>query len=109
MKRPDRKTWLQAALAILCAFWLLIRLDELGASEFSGGWLTGKLFVMADGSSVLFVGAVVLTFFYPRIAAAVLLAASALAAPLCLYLLMPGVYRVVFGGEYSVAAQGLFV
>jgi hypothetical protein len=109
MQKPTRINLLQAVVSLGCLCVLLIRLDDYGASEFSGGWLTGRLFKMAEGSSVLFVGAVVLTFFYPRIAAAVLLAAIVLAAPFYLYVVMPGAYPAMFGGEYSVVPRGLFV
>jgi hypothetical protein len=41
---------------------LWTHLDDFGASEFAGGWLTGELFMMADNSYVLFFGAFLLTF-----------------------------------------------
>jgi len=58
---------------------LWIRLDDFGASEFSGGRLTGKLFTMADLGSLLFLVALLMTFY--------------------LYILMSGPYRQIFKGE----------
>jgi hypothetical protein len=81
---------------------LWIHLDDFGASEFSGGRLTGPLFKMADLGSVLFLAALLLTFFVRRVAAAIALGATLLCGPFYLYLLMPGPYRWVFKGEYSV-------
>jgi hypothetical protein len=46
-KFPEEKMW-RAVLYLACPVLLLIRLDEFGSSEFSGGWLTGLLFRMAE-------------------------------------------------------------
>jgi hypothetical protein len=76
-------------------------LDDFGASEFSGGRLTGPLFKMAELGSVLFLMALLLTFFFRRTAAATPLAATLLCFPFYLYALMPGPYRWIFKGEYA--------
>jgi hypothetical protein len=67
---------------------LWIHLDAFGASEFNGGRVTGKLFTMAELSSLLFFVALLLTIFFPRVAAAIALAATLLCLPFYLYILI---------------------
>src|SRR6267378_439461 len=100
-KIPKGKMW-QAIACLACIVVLWINLDDLGASEFSGGRLTGPLFKMADLSFLLFLLALLLTFFLRRSAATIALAATLLCLPFYLYILMPGPYRWIFKGEYSV-------
>jgi hypothetical protein len=107
-KLRQQKVW-QAAAYLACVGVLWIRLDDFGASEFSGGRLTEKLFTMADLGTLLFLAALLLTVFFPRVAAVVALAATLLCLPLYLYILMPGPYRQIFKGEYSVPLQRPFV
>jgi hypothetical protein len=107
-KLNKQKVW-QAAACLACVGVLWIRLDDLGASEFSGARLTGKLFTMADLGSLLFLVALLLTMFFPRVAAAIALVAALLCLPFYLYILMPGPYRQIFKGEYSVPLQRPFV
>jgi len=107
-KLSKQKLW-QAGAFLACVAVLWIRFDAFGASEFSGGRITGKLFTMADLGSVLFLVALLLTFFFPRIAAAIALAATLLCLPFYLYILMPGPYRQIFKGEYSVPLRTPFV
>lgn len=91
----------QAIACLTCTIVLWIHLDDYGASEFSGGWLTGPLFKLADLGCLLFLVALLLTFFFGRIAATIALAATLLCFPFYLYILMPGPYRWIFRGEYS--------
>ena len=56
---------------------------------------------MADIGSTLFLAAIVLTFFLPRIAASIALAAAILCFPFYLHVLMPGPSHWIFRGEYS--------
>jgi hypothetical protein len=100
-KVPKEKMW-QAIACLACTAVLWIHLDDFGASEFSGGWLTGPLFKMADLGSLLFLVALVLTFFLRRTAATIALTATVLCFPFYLYIVMPGPYRWIFKGEYSV-------
>ena len=100
---------LQAASGLLCAAVAWVRLDDIGASEFRGGWLTGVLFAMAVSGNILFILSVVLTFLYRRVAAAIVLLATLLSLPLYLYLIAPGPFRWVFKGEYSVPLRANFV
>jgi hypothetical protein len=64
---------------------------------------------MKDAGSILFVLALLLTFFYRRIAAATTCIACLLCLPLYLYFTAPRPFRRVFRGEYSVPLQASFV
>ena len=98
--------WAIACLACGVMFW--IRLDDFGASEFSGGRLTGPLLKMAGLGSLLFLPALLLTFFLRRTAATIALAAALLCFPFYSYILMPGLFRWIFKGEYSVSLDRPF-
>jgi hypothetical protein len=104
---PSKKWW-QAIACLACTAVLWVHLDDFGATEFSGGRLTGPLFRLADLGSLLFLVALVLTFFLRRTAATIALAATLLCFPFYLYILMPGPYRLIFKGEYSVPLSGRF-
>src|SRR5260370_18675292 len=69
---------------------LWVHLDDFGASEFRGGRLTGPLFKMAVLGSLLFLLALLRTFFLRRTAATTALAATLFCFPFYLYILMPG-------------------
>jgi hypothetical protein len=98
----EKEKMLQAIACFACVAVLWIHLDDYGASEFSGGWLTGPLFKMVELGSVLFLLALLLTFFLRRTAATTALAATLLCFPFYLYVLMPGPFRWIFKGEDSV-------
>lgn len=102
-----QKAW-QAIACLASTVVLWIHLDSFGASEFRGGWLTGPLFKMAVLGSLLFLVALVLTFFLRQTAATIVLAATPLCFPFYLYILMPGPFRWIFRGEYSVPLSRLF-
>ncbi len=97
-----------AASGLLGVAVLWFRLDAAGSSEFSGGWLTGVLFIMSEFAEVLFLLALATTFFFRRIAATTALISALLCLPFYLYFVMPGFYRSIFKGEYSVPVRGLF-
>jgi hypothetical protein len=63
---------------------------------------------MADISGLLFVVALILTFFHPRISATIALVAALLCLPIYLYFIMPGLYQHIFGGESSVPLQTFY-
>jgi hypothetical protein len=88
---------------------LWIYLNDYGAAEFRSGRLTGKLFAMADLGSLLFLAALLLAMFFPRIAAAIVLTASLFCLPIYLYILRPGPYLRIFKVKYSVPLQRPFV
>jgi hypothetical protein len=108
--RKDAKTKLmQVAVCLVCAIAVWRYGSALERTEFSGGWLTAPLLEMKDVGSLLFVVALLLTFFYRRIAAAIALLACLLCLTLFLNLTAPGPFRRVFGGQYSVPLQANFV
>jgi di/tricarboxylate transporter len=80
VRNGKEKIW-QAIACLACVAVLWIHLDDYGASEFSGGWLTGPLFEMADLSCLFFVVAFVLTFFLRKTAATIALARVLLCFP----------------------------
>ena len=108
MKNNGQRLW-QASICLLCAvvtWWMFLRLE---GSEFSGGSVTGPLLDLYNSGTLLFVAALVLTFFYLRIAAIIAMAASLVCLPLFLYFTAPGPFRRLFPGEYSVPLQARFV
>ncbi len=109
MTRDGKTKITQAVACLLCAIVVWRYGSNLEGTEFSGGWLTGPLLDMEDAGSLLFVLALLLTFFYRRIAAATTLIACSLCLPLYLYFTAPGPFRWVFRGEYSVPLQANFV
>ncbi len=97
MKTPGKQQMFQAASCLLCVVWVLSRLDDLGASEFGGGQLTGPLWRMFDNGWHVYLVALLVTFVYPRIAAVIALAASSLCLPLYLYFMAPVPFTHIFG------------
>ena len=79
-KLAKEKTW-QAVACLACTVVLWIHLDDFGASEFGGGWLTGSLFRMAGLGCLFFLVASVLTLFLRRTAATIALVAVLLCFP----------------------------
>lgn len=109
MARFGKQELWQAAICLLCLAVVWIRLGDIAASEFSGGRVTGPLFAMAEGGSFLFLPALILTFFYRRIAVGIALMACLLCLPLYLYFIAPGPFRWVFKGVYSVPLRANFL
>ena len=102
-----RKTWqVLGNLACLAVLW--IRLDDFGASEFGGGWLTGALLRWANTGGLFFLIAIPVTFFHRRAAAAMGMAGALLCLPFYLYLLVPGVYSPALRGETKTLFQPAF-
>jgi len=95
----------QAIACLTSNLVLWIYLDDLGASEFRGGWLTRPLFSMADLGSTLLLLALLLTLFLRRIAGTMALPGALLCLPLYLYFLMPGPYEWIFDGISSVPSS----
>lgn len=109
MKKHMRQKLLQAISCLVCVVVAWTHIDDIGASEFSGGRVTGPIFTMFDNGSFAFIAALIVTFVYPRVAAAIALAASLLCLPLYLYFTVPGPFRWVFRGEYKVSLHSNFV
>jgi hypothetical protein len=108
MTPPNKQKLLQGVAFLAGVGVLWIRLDDFGNSEFIGGWLTGRIFSMADDGGILFLFALVLIIFLPRIASVAALLASLLCLPLYLYVVAPGPFRRVFRGQYAGMIQHSF-
>jgi hypothetical protein len=74
LRKPDAGQAFQPGSFLLCVYLGLQLTRSLDGTEFSGGSLTGPLRSMADGGTLLFIPAIVLTFLFPRVAAAIGLA-----------------------------------
>ena len=103
----------QLWLAVSCLAGVVVALSTthgLEETEFSGGWLTGPLLSMANAGAGLFMLALVVTFWRPRIAGAVGLASSLLCLPLYLYFVAPVPFAQIFaaGHEFSTQPKGGF-
>jgi hypothetical protein len=110
MKQDGKAKLKQAAACLLCASISWRYGSSLHGTEFSGAWLTGSLLDMKDVGALLFVLALLLTFFYRRIAAAIALLACLLCLPLYLYFTAPGLFCRLFSkGEWSVPPSANFV
>jgi hypothetical protein len=103
-----RKLW-QAGSCLLCVIAHQRYFVGLEGTEFRGGRITGPILDSYDVGVVLFVLALLLTFVYPRFAAATGIGASLMCFPLYFYFAAPGPFRRVFPGEYSVPTHGNFV
>ena len=105
LKKPDILQVCQAGSFLLCVSlaWQVVPIGNEG-TEFSGGRLTGPLLSIHDIGTLLFVVAIVLTFVFPRVAAAIGLAASVLCLPLYLFFIAPVPFAKVFarGHEFKV-------
>lgn len=102
MKRNGERKLAQSAICLVCLIvqWGYGFALAFEGTEFSGGWLSGRLLHLYDIGALLFVIALLLTFFYQGIAAAVIVLASLFCLPLCLFFTAPGPFRRVFSGVY---------
>jgi len=87
---------------LLCAYWVLGDPYDLAGSEFTGGWLTGRLLSLNFAGFFLFAGAALLVLVFPRISAVTAIVACFLCLPLYLYFVFPRMFRLIFRGEWSV-------
>jgi hypothetical protein len=104
VRKPDAGQAFQAASFLLCVSLELKLTSGVDGTEFSGGWLTGPLLSMADNAIILFILALVLTFLFPRVAAAIGLLSSLLCLPLYLFFIAPVPFAQIFarGHEFKV-------
>ena len=109
MNKPGKSELWQAASFVLCLAFAWTQADRIEGSEFTGGRVTGPIFSLFESGMVIFVLAIVLTFVYRRVAAAIGIAACLLCFPLYLYFTAPGPFRSVFRGTYSVPLESSFV
>jgi hypothetical protein len=93
----------QVATCLLCtavAWRYESIIGPLEGTEFGGGWLTGPLLHLYDIGAVLLFIALLLVFFFRRIAAVITILASLLCLPLYLYFTAPGPFRRIFYWVY---------
>lgn len=93
---------LNAGVVLVCIVMLFQYGTGLENSEFSGGSITGVLLRLYDAGLLLFVPVLLLTLFFPRIAAVLGLFATLLSLPVFLYVAFPATFRYFFPGNYSV-------
>jgi hypothetical protein len=105
VRKPDAGQAFQAASFLPCVSLALKLTSGLDGTEFSGGWLTGALLSMADNAIILFILALVLTFFFPRVAAAIGLLSSLLCVPLCCFFIAPVPFAQVFARSHEFKDQ----
>jgi hypothetical protein len=108
MQYKKRKVW-QAASCLLCAAVAWRFTSHLEGTEFSGGRITGPLLDMQNAGALLFFLALILTFLFRRIAAAIILLAGLLCLPLYLCFTAPGPFRSIFRGEWKTPLSANFV
>ena len=108
MRGIDARTALQIGSCASCALGGWIFAGVFAGSEFGGGSVTGPLLRTYEVSLPLFAIAAVLTFGWPRLAAAIATLAGVLALPLYAYVTAPGPFRALIGGVYSVPYRSTF-
>ncbi len=96
MKKDKKSKAIQVTACLLSLVIVWRYGTSLEGTEFSGGWLTGPLLDMKFLGSLLFALALLLSFFYQRIAAAIALIACLFCLPLFFYFSAPGPVRSVF-------------
>ena len=104
LNKPDTAQAIQVGNFLICVFLALQITSGLDGTEFGGGWFTGPLLSMADLGIVLFILAAVLTFLFPRVGAAIVLASSLLCLPLYCFFIAPAPFAQLFvrGHEFKV-------
>lgn len=101
----------KVAQGVGCALCILMwRIGpHLDGSEFSGGWLTGRLLLFYNIGIVLFAVGLFLTALLRRVGAVTSLAASILCLPLYIYFVAPGTFRSAFSkATFDVPLQTSF-
>ena len=98
----DKKKIVQSASYLVCAAVAFAVPNNLVESEFSIGLVSGALLRLHNLGTWLFVLAILVALLYRRIAAVEALVAVLFCAPLCFYLLAPGLFQSVLPGDYSV-------
>lgn len=108
MKRPSMlQVWyIGSILACIAIEWL--RLEDLGASEFRGGRVTGTLLSEGRIGAVLLFAGLLIAAFRPKVAVAISTLGCLALLPLYLYFLFPGVFQRVFPGNQTVVIQTEF-
>jgi hypothetical protein len=110
MKLGSKKLWLAAScLLCLAVAWRYGFVFVFAGTEASGGWLTSPIENLYDIGFLLFVLALLVTFFYRRVAAVLAITASLLCWPLYLYFSAPTLFRHVFRNAENEDFRASFV
>jgi hypothetical protein len=96
---------LQAAGCLLCAVAAWSSLEDFIGTEIGGGRITGPMLDAGIVGGFCFVIALITAFLSGRVALASASLGFALCLPLHVYRLAPGLFRVVFPGEYKMRLQ----
>ena len=104
MKKLDILQAFQAGSFLICASLAWQVSSGYEGTEFSGGWLTGPLLSMEEVAIPLFIVAIVLTFVFPRVAAAIGLSASVLCLQLYSFFIAPLPFAGIFARGHEFIA-----
>lgn len=107
--RSGKRTLMQATGSVICLAFTWRLTYGLGATEFSGGTITGPLLSMSDVAILLFLVSTILVFWLPRTTALLTALACLLSLPMCLLFLAPGLFRRIAGGAWSAPLQSNFM
>ena len=102
------QTATQAVCYVGSLIFVWMTMSAVDGSEFVGGRITGPLFNLSEAGLLLFSLSLLFLFWFPRLSAAIAIAASLLVSPLLLYFLAPGFFRRMFKGEWSVPLNSSF-
>ena len=102
MTKNRQVQYTQAAISLICAIVVSLYAAHWDGTEFSGGRVSGLLLHMANLAIAFFVIAGVLAFVRVVLGGAACLIGCLLAFPIYFYFVLPGPFRSVFKGEYSV-------
>jgi len=108
-RASGRKVWLAGSCLVCIALTWMYGGPGLEGSEFSGGYITGHILNLSNVGLVLMIAALVLSFFYERLAGFIAVAGSLFCLPFYIYFVAPGLFRDLFNGEYSVPLTSRFV
>ena len=102
MTKNRQVQYTQAAISLICMIVVWLFTAPWDGTEFSGGRVTGLLLHMANLAIVFFVIAGVLAFVRGVLGGAACLIGCLLAFPIYFYFVLPGPFRSLIRGEYSV-------
>lgn len=102
MTKEMRCTLAEVGAVILCLAPALRSINFLEGAEFSGGHVTAPLVSATTTAALVLFVTIPVAFFYRRLAAAMALTAALFCVPIYLYVVFPGAFRRLFGGDYSV-------
>jgi hypothetical protein len=108
MNTLTRKRLLQAAISLTCLVLVFREVEIAGPTEFSGGYITGSLFLLADFGWLLFALGLLVAIRYQRAASVVFFVASVLCFPMFSYIVFPGFFHKIIHAESSIPFESNF-